>query len=88
MEHSVILGKDGCCYVSGSNEWGQLGFPRQVENCTFFTDVISDIECIVACGHSYTVLKTNEGKYIDSGTYDSNNPQFGKYKFSPAKGMN
>jgi alpha-tubulin suppressor-like RCC1 family protein len=85
VRHTVILDENGHCYVSGDNEWGQLGLGFQ-RGCQSFTHVAMGIKRILACGISYTVLERKDGEYFDSGMYNPNNMQFCKDTFSRVQG--
>jgi alpha-tubulin suppressor-like RCC1 family protein len=62
FNHSMALTESGCVYSWGYNEFGQLGIanqiysnsPKQIE----MKDMIIDK---IACGHSHSLLLTNNG---------------------------
>ena len=79
--HSAILKKDGTVWVTGKNNYGQLGLGQDnFEYKKTYTQISADDPEIteflaVSCGKNHTALLTRDGRVFSSGR--NNNGQLG-----------
>ena len=73
--HSLVLGRDGTVWVTGSNEYGQLGDGSRTPKTKFVRMIshgrVMDGAKAVAAGGWYSMVLRHDGRFWTSGQNDT-----------------
>ena len=69
MNHSLMLRQNHDVLVCGNNEYGQIGFAKEIELVSKFTLLLKDIQINkIQCGEYHSlILKKNSNEFITFG---------------------